>query len=345
MSIRSFFAFAVIVAATGVPFGLSAQTLRELRADFPGQSGRHPCLPASPTAVSAPFAITGPGTLVIQDWLMPVRSPRVADSNGGAALYLPGLRRLSGQLTQIPFAMRTPDPMIDGQPGYSETHRTVGENSHFEDVTIRIEPYTFGLDCIQFAQVRQVIVSFYPEGIAAPRAGQAEINAGFAALGATDAASDMSGWTVDHARVEVSAAEIRSWPADDGYSSFFHAPDALLGDLSDVVELVFEKRSEGGTQYQERTGDVVISGSAGTARYEIDFHHTGEWRRFRVPFSGPGWELDAGSGSLEAILNNVTGLAIRAEYGAGPDSSALRAVQLVRAGDAVGATVPAVPGK
>ena len=180
MHIRSLLVACVVLSVSAAAAG--AQTLRELRANFPGQSGRHPCLSASPTAVSAPFTVTGPGTLVIQDWLMPVRNPRVADSNGGAGLFLPGLRRLSGQLTQISFSMRSPDPMIDGQPGYSETHRIVGQNSRYEDVTIRIEPYTFGMDCIQFAQVRQVIVSFYPAGIAPPRTGRAEIDAGFAAI-------------------------------------------------------------------------------------------------------------------------------------------------------------------
>lgn len=144
--------------------------------------------------------------------------------------------------------------------------------------------------------------------------------------------SDMSAWTVDLGTPRATTAQIEVSPPGEGQTSYYLAPGAFGGDWTGYGALVFEKKSWGGSYYGPDSyaayGDVVVQSGAASARFDIPQDHSGEWRSYRVPLDGPGWTL-SGAGSLAAVLSNVTGLKIRAEYGAGTDYSALRSVKLL----------------
>lgn len=149
----------------------------------------------------------------------------------------------------------------------------------------------------------------------------------------TDNSGTMSGWSVDSDVVESTAGEISTSPPSDGVTSYYRAPASLLGDWSGFSRLSFDKKSSGGRSYASpdeygADGDVVIESPHGTARFDIEPDHSGNWRTYRIPLSGDGWKLGGGARSLAEVLTNVTGLRIRAEYGVGKDESALRAVRL-----------------
>ncbi|MCK7575192.1 MAG: hypothetical protein MZV65_04395 [Chromatiales bacterium] len=149
----------------------------------------------------------------------------------------------------------------------------------------------------------------------------------------TDNSGNMSGWSVDSGVAEATSGEIRTAPPSDGRTSYYKAPASLLGDWSGFSRLSFEKKSSGGQSYANpdeygADGDVVIDSPHGTARFDIESDHSGNWRTYRIPLSGDGWKLGGGARSLADVLANVTGLRIRAEYGVGEDESALRAVRL-----------------
>ncbi len=143
----------------------------------------------------------------------------------------------------------------------------------------------------------------------------------------------MAGWTVDFGGFEATPEEVTAEPASDGYTSYYIAPPELLGGLRVAKAITLDKKSWGGAYYKTgesgAEGDVVIASGDSKAYYDIEVHHSGEWKTFVIPLSGDGWTLREGASSLEAILANVTDLRIRAEYGSGTDYSALRRVALV----------------
>ena len=145
---------------------------------------------------------------------------------------------------------------------------------------------------------------------------------------------NMSDWTVTKAVFEASARQITAEPGADRATSYYVAPPEMLGDWTKATALVLEKKSSGGSYYMDGygyDGDIVLQGPKGSARYRLEEDHTGQWREYRVPLDGSGWEFSEGAQSLAAILEQVTGLQIRAEYGLGEDTSALRGVMLVGA--------------
>jgi hypothetical protein len=149
-----------------------------------------------------------------------------------------------------------------------------------------------------------------------------------------DSSKDMSGWTVTKAVFEASATQITAEPGADRATSYYVAPGEMLGDWSGATALVLEKKNSGGTYYMEGygyKGDIVLQGVQGSARYRLEEDHTGQWREYRVPLDGSGWEFSEGAESLAEILEQVTALRIRAEYGLGEDISALRGVRLMGA--------------
>jgi hypothetical protein len=162
-----------------------------------------------------------------------------------------------------------------------------------------------------------------------------QANAGAAA--ADSDASGASGWRVNLGEIEVSGSTISTDPPGEGKTSYYIAPASFHGDWTGARALVLEKQSSGGSYYASgagAVGDVILSGPNGTARYRFAEDHSGEWKAFRVPLDGTGWSLDEGTASLAAVLSNVTDFRIRAEYGDGPDTSAIRGVMLDNEGPA-----------
>ena len=140
-----------------------------------------------------------------------------------------------------------------------------------------------------------------------------------------------SGWRVNLGEVEVSGDIIATTPPGDGLTSYYIAPPVFHGDWTGARALVLEKKSSGGNYYSSgagANGDVILSGPNGTARYLFEPDHSGAWTAYRVPLDGMGWTLDGGATSLAAVLSAVTDFRIRAEYGYGDDTSAIRGVML-----------------
>ena len=144
---------------------------------------------------------------------------------------------------------------------------------------------------------------------------------------------DMSGWKAADAGFEATQEQISASPAADNKTSYYTAPDALLGDWSHVTHILLEKKSSGGRYYTGShgdIGDIVLLGSKGSASYRLEEDHSGEWKAYRVPLDGPGWTFADGAKNMADIIANVTSFRIRAEYGYGADTSAIRRVRLLR---------------
>ena len=141
-------------------------------------------------------------------------------------------------------------------------------------------------------------------------------------------------WKLDTGTIRYENGEVHAEPRSGDYRvDYFYAPMRLLGDWSNVATITFEKKSSGGLRYlpaylEDIYGDVVLRSGSMRASYEIPAHHTGEWRVFEVPVDGPGWRLKGGATSVADILTNVTGFQIRAQYGPGKNTSAIRNVAI-----------------
>ena len=146
------------------------------------------------------------------------------------------------------------------------------------------------------------------------------------------AAGDMSGWEVSSAGFEATPEQISASPAADNKTSYYLAPDALLGDWSKITHILLEKKSSGGRYYQGShgdIGDVVLDGPGGRAAFRLAEDHSGNWKSFRLPLKEGEWILSNGATSLVEVLKQVERFRIRAEYGYGTDTSALRGVAVV----------------
>ncbi len=139
-----------------------------------------------------------------------------------------------------------------------------------------------------------------------------------------------SDWRLNLGVEERREGALFAAPPNEGLTSYFVAPESLLGDWTGFSAITFEKMSHGGTYYPPDSygalGDVVIRNGEMMARFTIEPDHSGDWRPFRVPLGGEGWSLSGGAGALADVLAQVTDFRIRAEYGVGTDYSGLRAV-------------------
>lgn len=136
------------------------------------------------------------------------------------------------------------------------------------------------------------------------------------------------GWGVNYGVLTVEqdlgATVLYHAPPSEGATSYFLAPTVVLGDLSKKRAVVFELKSRGGDYYDAGyayLGDVVLMGAGLTAFSEISHTHDGAWHDYSVPLDP---ELNCWSvepAALQKILSDVTGLAIRAEYGVGEDET------------------------
>ncbi|MCF8040147.1 MAG: PKD domain-containing protein [Desulfohalobiaceae bacterium] len=147
------------------------------------------------------------------------------------------------------------------------------------------------------------------------------------------AAGDMSGWKASNAGFEATQGQISASPAADGKTSYYTAPDVILGDWSNVTHILLEKKSSGGRYYKGShgdIGDIVLQGPTGSASYRLAEDHSGEWKAYRVPLNDQTWTFVDGADSMADILPDITSFRIRAEYGYGADTSAIRRIQLIR---------------
>jgi hypothetical protein len=143
---------------------------------------------------------------------------------------------------------------------------------------------------------------------------------------------DMSDWQVSKAKFQVSAKKISSAPGGDGATSYYEAPKRLLGDWTRAKHILLEKKSSGGRYYSGNhgdIGDVVLDGPGGRATFHLAEDHSGAWKKFRLPLEEGKWTLSKGADSLTQVVQHVGRFRIRAEYGYGKDTSALRGVSVV----------------
>lgn len=140
---------------------------------------------------------------------------------------------------------------------------------------------------------------------------------------------DYPGWSVNYGTIEMRDGGLYHHAPGEGATSYFQAPPVFHGDWRALTTFVIEKRSWGGSYYAEgygARGDIVISSGDMAASYLLPQDHSGDWTRYEVPLSGPGWTLHGGATSLAEVLARVTRLEIRAEYGAGDDQAQIRGI-------------------
>lgn len=124
-----------------------------------------------------------------------------------------------------------------------------------------------------------------------------------------------------------------------GGVTFFVAPAKFLGNQSAAAGSLLRfdlKQVYPGGANQFNDEDVILRGSGLTLVYNTASNPTnGAWTSYAVPLSAAGWKLNtlngaaATEGQFAAVLSNLTGLTIRAEYQTGPDVGHLDNVALV----------------
>lgn len=134
------------------------------------------------------------------------------------------------------------------------------------------------------------------------------------------------GWSVNYGTLQVQVEaeqEVLYLNAPgDSRTSYLMAPPELLGDLTSKSNIVFDFRTTGSGGYYDSgygyLGDLVIQGEAGNAYAQVEFVFDEAWHTYVVPLSTC-WSVD--QPTLAAILENVTGLGIRAEFTTGSDAA------------------------
>ena len=119
----------------------------------------------------------------------------------------------------------------------------------------------------------------------------------------------------------------------DGGTSYFIAPSQFRGDLNVYSSLSFDLVANGGSFFNSGfgfDGDVVISNGVSTASYIFPENGapTSEWTTYQISLTDTeSWVVDDGA-ALPTVLQSVSELRIRAEYGVGEDSAGLDDVAL-----------------
>lgn len=124
-----------------------------------------------------------------------------------------------------------------------------------------------------------------------------------------------------------------------GGVTYFVAPAKFLGNQSAALDslLTFDLMQvyPGGAN-QFDSPDVVLKGAGLTLAFDTSPNpNNGSWTAYAVPLSAGAWHLNSLGGALAtqvqmgAVLANLTGLSIRAEYQTGPDVGHLDNVVLV----------------
>jgi hypothetical protein len=183
------------------------------------------------------------------------------------------------------------------------------------------------------AEVRSQVMNSLDANIAAiERRLSAATQGGQSGLPGGDHTVDGWGTTAEGAAVD--GRVLRFTPPSDGRIDYYQAPPRFHGDWRSARFLVFDKQSSGGDysgprDYPGGHGDVELYNGNMLAYFDIEEHHDQGWRTFRIPLGdGAGWQLSGGAQQLSDVLRNVTRFRIRAEYGAGDDSSAITNIHL-----------------
>lgn len=118
----------------------------------------------------------------------------------------------------------------------------------------------------------------------------------------------------------------------DGVTTYFKTAGRFSGDWREFRSLKFSIASDGGRYYTNgygSRGDVIISSGDIKAIYSLTHRPKPNWETFVIPLrEDSNWILPEGS-TLQNILENVSNLEIRAEYGVGEDCTGLDDVTLV----------------
>jgi len=134
-------------------------------------------------------------------------------------------------------------------------------------------------------------------------------------------------------QVDPNSGFLCSDAASDGGTSYFVAPEKFTGDFNVFSTLNFRLVTNGGSYFNSGFGfDGDISIFNGVSRaflvFTEDQQPTDVWRTYQIPLNDESaWEVDDGS-ALSSVLQNVTELRIRAEYGVGADNGGLDDVSL-----------------
>lgn len=129
-----------------------------------------------------------------------------------------------------------------------------------------------------------------------------------------------------------------SVPPSDGRTSYFVAPELFLGNWLEkeivLISLDILWDGEDGVRYYTTgeygsRGDVIISGPGGFARHTWDAPSQSNWTNQRISLlNDSNWQMGGGATTVADILEEVTALEIRAEYGVGEDEAGLDNVTL-----------------
>ena len=124
-----------------------------------------------------------------------------------------------------------------------------------------------------------------------------------------------------------------------GGVTYFVAPAKFIGNQSAAAGTLLRfdlQQVYTGSASQFDAADIVLKGSGLTLVYDTAPNPAnGAWTSYAVALSAAGWTLNTldgtavSDGQFAAVLSQVTGLAIRAEYRTGPDVGHLDNVALV----------------
>ena len=116
---------------------------------------------------------------------------------------------------------------------------------------------------------------------------------------------------------------------NDGKTTYFISPAKFHGDLSSFTHLMFSLYSEGGEYFKE--ADVRIKNKNNSAEYLLLDRPKETWETFLISLTDDQeWKIKGDNITLQEILQNVTSIEIRGEFGSGEDCTGLDNVMLLR---------------
>ncbi len=191
------------------------------------------------------------------------------------------------------------------------------------------------------------------------RVGQGEASPGGesrAGLTITFASGGIGGWTAENGTLSNPGrggpdgkGYLKAFTPADGRTGYFVAPKSLAGDWSGFSGVRVVMTTGTGEYYEPYSyggrGDIVISSGTMRASTAFDAPMGPGWNERVASFADTGrWRLDGGARSLDDVLANVTGLAIRSEFLVGDAESGLAQLELLAgANPADGAAVGEEP--
>ncbi len=181
-------------------------------------------------------------------------------------------------------------------------------------------------DCSRLSAIQQATQAFLDTSV------NQQAN-GVSSIVSTFEDGSMDGWTLYLGELSNTSGYLETYPPGEGATSYYVAPPSFHGDWSSFSTLSFDLLSKGGSYYDGYSysgyDDIYITNGGMTAQRSFPNPHDGSWQTYNIPLYDDGsWTLGGGATSFLDILTNVTEFQIRAEYGAGNDSSSLDNVSL-----------------